>query len=163
MISQGFYSSPLGSISVTANAMGVTSVHFVEENRENHLSSEEPNEHTERCMIELDRYFKGEQRYFHTPYMVQGTAFQQRVWEYVHHVAYGKTTSYIDIARAIGYPNHARAVGNALSKNHVAIMLPCHRVLKKDGQLNAYAWGPSRKQWLLDHEQRTMDALVKGI
>lgn len=163
MESQTSYLSPIGTICVTANAMGVTSVRFVEENWENNNSLKEPNEHTEQCTLELNRYFKGEQIYFHTPYMVQGTAFQQRVWEYVHHMAYGKTTSYIDIARAIGYPNHARAVGNALSKNHVAIMLPCHRVLKKDGQLNAYAWGTSRKQWLLDHEQRAVDTLTKGI
>lgn len=83
----------------------------------------------------------------------EGTAFQQQVWAALRKIPVGATTSYAQIARAIGRPTAVRAVGAANGRNPIALVVPCHRVIASDGTLCGYAGGLWRKQWLLQHER----------
>lgn len=85
---------------------------------------------------------------------VQGTAFQQRVWQALREIPAGSTASYRDIAERIGSPNSVRAVAGACAANALAVAIPCHRVVKHDGALSGYRWGVARKRALLEREAR---------
>jgi AraC family transcriptional regulator, regulatory protein of adaptative response / methylated-DNA-[protein]-cysteine methyltransferase len=89
---------------------------------------------------------------FDLPLDVRGTAFQQRVWQALQQVQIGRTVSYTDIARNIGAPKAVRAVARACAANHLAVAIPCHRVVRNDGSLSGYAWGVERKRKLLKRE-----------
>lgn len=88
------------------------------------------------------------------PFDVQATAFQLQVWQALQTIPVGTTASYSDIACAIGQPTSVRAVARACATNPVALVIPCHRVVRKDGSLGGYRWGVSRKQALLNIESR---------
>jgi AraC family transcriptional regulator of adaptative response/methylated-DNA-[protein]-cysteine methyltransferase len=88
------------------------------------------------------------------PLDLQGTVFQRRVWQALRAVPAGSTVSYAQLARRIGRPHAARAVGQAIGANPVAVLVPCHRVIRSDGSLCGYHWGTERKQALLDREAR---------
>jgi len=86
------------------------------------------------------------------PLDVRGTAFQQRVWQALQQIPVGQTVSYADVAQCIGSPKAVRAVAGACAANHLAVAIPCHRVVRNDGSLSGYAWGVERKRTLLDRE-----------
>lgn len=92
------------------------------------------------------------------PLDVQATAFQQRVWEALRAIPYGSTRSYQDIAEAIGQPSAVRAVAHACATNPAALVIPCHRVVRKDGSLGGYRWGLARKRALLNQESAIAQA-----
>ncbi len=85
---------------------------------------------------------------------ISGSPFQQRVWSALRDIPWGKTSSYAELASAIGQPQAVRAVGAACGANPVAFLIPCHRVLRRDGSLGGYRWGAARKQALLDYENK---------
>ena len=85
---------------------------------------------------------------------LQGTAFQEKIWAALREVPYGALSSYQALARAAGLPRAVRAVGNAVGANPVAVLVPCHRVLRVNGELGGYAWGVEKKRQLLETEQR---------
>jgi AraC family transcriptional regulator of adaptative response/methylated-DNA-[protein]-cysteine methyltransferase len=89
------------------------------------------------------------------PLDIQGTAFQQRVWNALRDIGPGKTASYAEVARRIGHPKAARAVAAACRANPVAVVVPCHRVVGAEGDLRGYRWGVERKRELLRREQTT--------
>jgi len=89
---------------------------------------------------------------------VQATTFQRRVWDALGRIPRGETRTYSEIARSIGAPNAARAVGAACAKNQLAVVIPCHRAVRGDGTLAGFAWGLDRKRRLLDLEQRAASA-----
>jgi AraC family transcriptional regulator, regulatory protein of adaptative response / methylated-DNA-[protein]-cysteine methyltransferase len=89
---------------------------------------------------------------FDLPLDLQGTVFQQRVWEALRRIPAGKTATYAEIARAIGAPRAVRAVAGACAANHVSVVVPCHRVVRTDGGLSGYYWGVARKRTLLERE-----------
>jgi AraC family transcriptional regulator, regulatory protein of adaptative response / methylated-DNA-[protein]-cysteine methyltransferase len=91
------------------------------------------------------------------PLDVRCTAFQQRVWQALKEIPAGETVSYAEVARRIGSPNAARAVGGACAANNLAVAIPCHRVVRNNGALSGYAWGAERKRELLDREQSSLD------
>lgn len=97
-------------------------------------------------------FITGNQPNLDLPLDVRGTAFQKQVWEALQKIPYGETRTYTDIARDIGKPQAIRAVGNACGANPVALIVPCHRVLRSDGSLGGYHWGVERKQTLLAQE-----------
>ena len=103
---------------------------------------------------ELRSYFAGELREFAVPLAPGGSAFEQRVWSILRAIPYGTTTSYGAIARELGVPNAARAVGTANGRNPIAIVIPCHRVIGADGGLTGYGGGLARKRLLLELEGR---------
>lgn len=101
---------------------------------------------------QLAEYLAGERRAFDVPLALHGTPFQRQVWEMLLTIPYGETLTYGDIAHALGKPGGAQAVGGAVGRNPVSIIVPCHRVLGSDGSLTGYMWGMHVKRWLLDRE-----------
>jgi AraC family transcriptional regulator of adaptative response/methylated-DNA-[protein]-cysteine methyltransferase len=97
-------------------------------------------------------HLRGQEPHLDLPTDVQGTAFQRRVWEELRKIPYGATKTYTEVARAIGRPQAIRAVARACATNPVSVVVPCHRVVRRDGSLAGYRWGISRKQALLEHE-----------
>jgi AraC family transcriptional regulator of adaptative response/methylated-DNA-[protein]-cysteine methyltransferase len=91
------------------------------------------------------------------PLDIRGTAFQQRVWKALRRIPAGKTASYREIARRIGAPRSVRAVAQAIAANALAVAIPCHRVIRTDGDLSGYRWGVERKRELIDREQRAQE------
>jgi methylated-DNA-[protein]-cysteine S-methyltransferase len=102
---------------------------------------------------QLTEYVGGTRQSFDLPLDLTGTPFQRRVWAALLAIPYGETTTYRDLARDLGQPGGAQAVGGAVARNPVSIIVPCHRVLGSDGSLTGYAWGVHVKRWLLDHER----------
>ncbi len=95
------------------------------------------------------------------PLDMRGSAFQQRVWQELRNIPAGETASYSEIARRIGSPEAVRAVASACAANKLAVVIPCHRVIRQDGQLSGYRWGIERKRALLDREQNQNKTLTK--
>lgn len=106
-----------------------------------------------KAYIQLEEYFNGRRKEFDLPLKLQGTDFQKSVWRELMKIPYGKTASYLDIAKAVGNPKACRAVGMANNKNNIAIVVPCHRVIGSGGKLVGYAGGLDVKQKLLDLEK----------
>ena len=105
---------------------------------------------------QLEEYFDGTRTEFDLDLAPTGTPFQRAVWEALRTVGYGKTASYVDIARQVGRPTASRAVGAANGRNPISLVVPCHRVIGASGQMVGYGWGVERKRWLLEHEQRVL-------
>jgi methylated-DNA-[protein]-cysteine S-methyltransferase len=107
---------------------------------------------------QLAEYFAGARASFDLPLAPEGTAFQRRVWDALRAIPFGETIPYAELARRIGRPGSARAVGHANARNPLSVVVPCHRVVGSDGKLTGYAGGEARKAWLLDHERRVRRA-----
>ena len=101
---------------------------------------------------QLDEYFSGRRQSFELPLAPLGTAFQREVWDALRAIPSGETTTYAAIARSIGRPRAVRAVGAANGRNPLSIVVPCHRVIGKNGDLVGYGGGVEKKIWLLQHE-----------
>jgi AraC family transcriptional regulator of adaptative response/methylated-DNA-[protein]-cysteine methyltransferase len=112
------------------------------------------NGHLEKVKDELGKYFAGELTRFQSPLVYPGTEFQRKVWDALVTIPYGETRSYEGLAKEIQNPGAIRAVGTANGMNRIAILVPCHRVVNKDGKLGGYGGGLWRKQALLDLERR---------
>lgn len=140
--------SPLGELTVHATNQGITAVTFDDDSGEDESRSSL----TDAACQQLHDYFEGRLQTFTLPLVATGTAFQQQVWQALAMLPYGQTVSYSAIARQLGNPNAVRAVGMANSKNPIAIIVPCHRVIGANGALTGYAGGLSRKAYLLKHE-----------
>lgn len=105
-----------------------------------------------QCLQELDEYFKGKLKEFSVSLTQDGTEFQKKVWHELLNIPFGKTVSYLHIAKKLANAKSIRAVGGANGKNKIAIIIPCHRVIGNNYTLVGYAGGKWRKQWLLEHE-----------
>jgi AraC family transcriptional regulator, regulatory protein of adaptative response / methylated-DNA-[protein]-cysteine methyltransferase len=158
--------SPLGPLVVGATSDGVCLLEFSEPQRlEAQLAAVRKtfrtpvvpgsNEHLDKLKQELEGYFAGLLRQFSVPLIYPGTDFQRRVWGQLLKIPYAETRSYEDIAVAVGQPKAVRAVGRTNGMNRIAIVIPCHRVVNKGGQLGGYGGGLRRKQFLLDLERRS--------
>lgn len=107
---------------------------------------------------QLKQYFAGNRREFDLTVAPQGTPFQERVWQELCRIPYGETASYGAIAARIGNPKACRAVGMANSKNPIPIIIPCHRIIGKDGSLTGFGGGLAVKKQLLDLERQSLSA-----
>ncbi len=116
------------------------------------------NRHIRQLRKELGQYFAGRLRKFRVRLDYQGTAFQKAVWRQLRAVPYGQTISYRELADRLGRPGAMRAVGRANAQNCIGILIPCHRVIRHDGQLGGYAAGLWRKRLLLRLEQAPLRA-----
>lgn len=112
------------------------------------------NAHIEAAREQIARYFAGVDLAFDIPLAVVGSPFQRRVWDLLRTIPLGETRSYSWMASRLGIPDAPRAVGRANGSNKIALVIPCHRVIRADGNLCGYAGGIWRKQWLLEHERR---------
>ena len=153
--------SPVGFITLEVTDVGqVTALRMYSE--PTHAQGQEDGPATravhERAIVRgiLEEYFQGTRTTFDLPLGAAGTAFQHRVWDALADIPYGRTMSYGEIARIIGAPRASRAVGAAIGRNPISIVVPCHRVVGASGLLTGYAHGVDRKRWLLDHERETL-------
>lgn len=147
-----YITSPIGTICIAANNHGIEYISFQDKNQE---LAEKENVITKEAARQLQAYFNKELKQFSLPLNMHGTPFQQKAWTTLQQIAYGKTISYLDLAKQLGDAKCIRAAGTANGKNPFAIVVPCHRVIGKDGKLVGYAGGLWRKKWLLDFEQNT--------
>jgi len=138
---------------ITAEDDVITSIYALDEEHEV-LPPETPL--LLQAIRELDEYFAGTRKVFELPLQQQGSAFQQQVWDELSKIAYGKTISYLQQSRFINNPLGIRAIASANGKNHLLIVVPCHRVIGSDGSLTGFGAGIWRKKWLLEHEARVM-------
>ena len=156
--------SPLGPLVAGATAEGVCLLEFTDRRMlETQFATVRKlfkcpavpgmNKHLEQLKDELAQYFAGALRNFAVPVVYPGTTFQQRVWDELLQIPYGETRSYEDLAVTVGTPGAQRAVGRTNGLNRIAIVIPCHRVVNKNGQLGGYGGGLHRKRYLLEMEQ----------
>ena len=108
--------------------------------------------HLDRLKAQLEEYFAGSRQDFDLPLVLAGTGFQERVWSRLLEIPYGQTVSYEELARRAGSPGGSRAVGRANGDNRIAIVVPCHRVIRANGDPGGYGGGLIRKRRLLDLE-----------
>jgi len=151
---EAYYKSEIGWIKIAATENGIRQLGF--EETDNPTSASE-NIHLIECLVQLAEYFEGIRQNFTVQLDLDGTEFQQRVWNSLLTIPYGETTNYMEIAKRLGDEKAVRAVGMANNKNKIAIIIPCHRVIGSDGSLTGYAGGLWRKQWLLKHENEFFD------
>lgn len=144
----------LGSLLIKANNSAITSIHFLQDNET--VPELLGNALTNQCVSELSEYFAGKRVRFDVPLAPDGTKFQQSVWNALNDIPYGKTCSYGDVAKKIGNPKAARAIGMANNRNPIPIIIPCHRVLGSNGNLTGYAGGLENKSYLLNLETKDL-------
>ena len=154
-----FVETPLGSAQVLSTGAGVLGLAFLQaggppdprldRSRKAASRSGDPHGMARRLLA----WFKGDLDALDSvPMDLHGTPFQRRVWHRLRNLQPGLTSTYGDLAAQLGRPSAARAVGAAIGRNPVAVLVPCHRVIGVNGKLTGYAWGLSRKRWLLRHE-----------
>jgi AraC family transcriptional regulator of adaptative response/methylated-DNA-[protein]-cysteine methyltransferase len=155
--------SPLGRILIAATDKGICSIQFADsdEELEQGLKQEFPYATRRRdddalaeVVQNLMRHMRGLATAESIPMDIQATAFQRRVWSYLQSIGFGETRSYSEVAKAIRRPSAVRAVARACAANPVAIAIPCHRVLRSNGDLGGYRWGIDRKKALLEMEAK---------
>ena len=152
------YDSPIGKLLLTCTDAGLTGIYM---NREAPVHPmEHPILHQTRRW--LDAYFCGEVPTVEVPLCLEGTEFQKQIWNLLLTIPYGQTRTYGDIAREMAALSgkekmSAQAVGQAVGKNPISILIPCHRVVGTKGQLTGYAGGLENKIWLLRHEGRQIE------
>lgn len=144
-----YYASPVGDLVIESVDSKITVVNFL---KGAPRGEEAPTEATQQCIQELDEYFYHGRKFFTVELDPQGSEFQKNVWNALLEIAYGKTTSYEAIALRVGDIKSIRAVGLANGQNPIAIIIPCHRVIGKKGDLIGYGGGLDNKEWLLYHE-----------
>jgi O-6-methylguanine DNA methyltransferase len=133
----------------------ISMIKFItEEKYWQHQALELMDNYTNRIKAVLDGYFNGTAKDLDLPYKLEGTEFETQVWNATRNIKFGQTASYSEIAHAISKPEAARAVGNALHKNQLPLLIPCHRIVGSDGELHGFAGGREIKQFLLEHEAK---------
>jgi AraC family transcriptional regulator of adaptative response/methylated-DNA-[protein]-cysteine methyltransferase len=168
-VTVGWMESPIGPLVAGATDQGVCLLEFSDrrmlegqlESVRQRLGSVLPGTHPllEQLRAELAEYFAGRRREFTVPLVYPGTPFQLKVWNALRSIPYGETASYETLAWGVGAPGGQRAVGHANGQNRIAIVIPCHRVVNKNGKLGGYGGGLWRKQLLLDLERGEQTAL----
>lgn len=148
------HQTPMGVITIQANDHGLLGVWFeLHTTKPDDLGIlDEQHPLLQQAMLEFDEYFAGKRTQFSLPLAAQGTEFQQQVWKALTTIPYGETWSYQDLANKINNPKAVRAVGLANGKNPISIIVPCHRVIGKNGKLTGYAGGVAKKAALLKLE-----------
>jgi AraC family transcriptional regulator of adaptative response/methylated-DNA-[protein]-cysteine methyltransferase len=162
--------TPMGKLLVAATGKGVCAIQFGDSGKklEESVRSEFPAADLQRdsgflspWAAQLREHLGGKLQKLDVPLDIRATAFQRRVWEYLQTIPYGSTQSYGEIAKAIRHPRAARAVARACATNPVAVVVPCHRVVRGDGQTGGYRWGAQRKLRLLEMEESTAEAKTR--
>jgi methylated-DNA-[protein]-cysteine S-methyltransferase len=142
--------TPVGWITLMANHLGLFSISYGKQ-----LAPFGRSDFLDQSMKEIDEFFTGKRTNFTVPLHLVGSPFQKVVWSALKHIPYGALPTYSDIAAAIGRPSAVRAVGAALNKNPIPIVIPCHRVIGRTGDLTGYVAGLDVKRQLIDLELRS--------
>lgn len=146
-----FINSPLGITKIEGDENGIAIISVLSEGE---VSVEIPSE-LQEAVMQLQDYFEGKRTDFNFKLNPKGTDFQQKVWQELLKIPFGKTMSYMDLSKKLGDVKAIRAVASANGKNPLWIVVPCHRVIGTDGSLTGYAGGLWRKKWLIEHENPT--------
>jgi methylated-DNA-[protein]-cysteine S-methyltransferase len=149
-----YYHSPVGLLKISGTENYISEVSFFDKTDKPNVKNKNMPQMVINCIEQLIQYFHGERRVFELPIHQTGTPFQQEVWNELMTIPYGKTISYLELARKTGDTKATRAVASANGKNNVAIIVPCHRVIGANGELVGYGGGLWRKKWLLEHEAK---------
>lgn len=156
------YNSPLGTYTLISSQRGVVYVAPEDEVaaclarwERDGIQIVNGGQHNDAVASQLDAYFAEGLKCFNVPLDLRGTPFQREVWQELSNIPYGETRSYRQVAQALGHTNSARAVGGAIGRNPVSIIVPCHRVIGSNGDLTGYGGGLHRKKALLDLEARS--------
>jgi len=157
--------SPVGDLTLIASDQGLRAILWPKESARRAGIANRPRRDPEHPILkqtatQLDEYFAGTRTAFDLPLDLEGTRFQVAAWRALASIPFGSTTSYGQQAAALGIPTAARALGAANRANPVCIVLPCHRVIGKDGSLTGFAGGLATKQWLLDHEANVLVSTI---
>lgn len=164
------YNSPIGVLKISEDEGSITNLSMYSKSEDSaccvELQQKQQSIHNngqctgERCSgllaeacSQLDEYFKGQRKQFDLPINYIGTPFQKRVWKELRNIPYGETRSYEDIAIGVGSPKAVRAVGQANHRNPILLIIPCHRVIHKNGDVSGFACGIETKKYLLDLER----------
>lgn len=145
------FKSPIGYISISKNDDCITALHF--------FDNEQETTFTDDILLleaknQLLSFFEGKLKIFDLPIYIHGSNFENKVWELLQNIPFGKTINYSELAQQVGNITFTRAVGTANGRNPIPIIIPCHRVIGKDGSLTGFSGGLWRKKWLLDHENK---------
>jgi methylated-DNA-[protein]-cysteine S-methyltransferase len=161
---RSYYPSEIGLLEIVVTDRFVVSLEFVPEITTGRHSDgvfymKTPDRHPllKACARQLDEYFNGGRKEFTLPLRPEGTPFQKSAWEELIKIPYGTVISYGEQARRMSKEKAVRAVGGANGKNKIVIVIPCHRVIGKDGSLTGFGAGMDRKQWLLEHERKNLN------
>lgn len=150
-----YYQSPNGQMTIQANDIGLLGAWFEIQTTQPQELGAYSDDHAilNQAKIQLEEYFSGRRTQFDLPLAAKGTDFQQSVWQALCKIPYGETWSYQQLADEIGNPKAVRAVGLANGKNPISVIVPCHRVIGKNGKLTGYAGGVETKEKLLQLER----------
>ncbi len=145
-----YYNSPAGTIEITSEDDKIASISFID------IDKYAPGKGTpalQETVKQLSEYFAGKRKGFDIELHSSGTDFQRKVWQELMRIPYGTTISYTQLAQQTGNVKAVRAVANAVAANNLAHIIPCHRIIGKNGSLTGYKWGIERKKRLLEHEK----------
>ncbi len=153
---QSYYHSPVGLLKIKGSSTFISELQFMD------TSKEPPTENSKnnlpplaiQAMEELIQYFHGDRRIFEFAINQEGTEFQQKVWHELLNIHFGRTISYLELSKRLGDTKAIRAAASANGRNHIAIVVPCHRVIGSKNDLVGYSGGLWRKKWLLEHENK---------
>jgi len=154
MLFSASISTPIGPMLIEANDAFVTKIIFSDQPIESN-----PSRLTDLAALQLHEYFAKRRAEFDLPLAAVGSGFQQHIMRLVAAIPFGKTITYSELTSSYGDDKAIRAVASANGKNQYAIVIPCHRVLGKNGNLTGYAWGLQKKEWLLMHENALPETL----
>lgn len=165
------FSSAMGEILVGGNSFAVThimhgdnrtilSARFLLE--QGHVGMMEDTSTIERACVAIANYLNGKSTDIDIAIAPKGTVFQRSVWQAIQKIPYGHTASYTDIARSIGAPHAFRAVAHACAENPIPLIIPCHRVIHKNGDVSGFAWGIEAKRYLLNLEKERVPELLSA-
>jgi len=150
-IEKSYYKSPIGILEIVCENNELVYLKLVDKTENSFIE----NDFINSIKFQLDKYFEGKRKKFDIKISPKGTNFQKKVWFELQKIPYGQIKSYSDIAERIGNQNAQRAVGSACNKNPIMIIIPCHRVISKNGNLGGFAYGNKIKQKLLEIENCT--------
>jgi methylated-DNA-[protein]-cysteine S-methyltransferase len=153
-----YYNSPIGLIKIGGTETYINEVTFLDEGSDR-VNSFGTHPLLLRCIEELIEYFNGKRLSFDIPVFQKGTEFQTKVWGELLNINYGKTISYMTLAKKLGDRNCIRAAASSNGKNNICIIVPCHRVIGSNQSLVGYAGGLWRKKWLLEHENKVANGV----
>jgi len=156
MKSYWYHDTPIGRLLLVGTSTALLELHFPKAKKPPQPAPDWQEEKAPFAKVieQLDQFFAGERKSFNLPLAPEGTVFQQKVWKALQRIPFGGTASYSEIAENVGNPKGCRAVGMANARNPIPIIIPCHRVIGKNGSLSGFGGGIETKQYLLDLEKK---------
>jgi methylated-DNA-[protein]-cysteine S-methyltransferase len=148
-----YYKSPVGTLKIGGTPNYVSEVSFID-NQDQYIEPGVNNSLLNECVEQLIEYFNGKRLKFDIPIYQKGTEFQTKVWSELLNINFGRTISYMTLAKRLGNPDCIRAAASSNGKNKICIIVPCHRVVGSNQQLVGFSGGIWRKRWLLEHENK---------